>query len=143
MSKWHFLWNTWWWCSPKRQVPIFLILSYQSTKQWHYTLPWFLIGQLVTRRVKLLSTYVEGNTTCSDPNNGSGYRCNCKKGYCGGPYLKNGCQGIQFTYKNFFKNNNKFLDQFLKYYVAYFSDTKEKLYIFFHNYLTWYVVICI
>ena len=36
----------------------------------------------------------------------------------------------------FSKNNKKILDQFLKYYVAYFSDTKEKLYIFFHNYLT-------
>ena len=39
-----------------------------------------------------------GNTTCSDPKNGSGYRCNCKKGYRGDPYLKDRCQGIHFTH---------------------------------------------
>ena len=65
---------------------------------------WFLIGQLETRRVKLLknkSNYICGaNTTCIDlnPINGPRYHCKCKKGYLGNPYLKDGCRGIQFTY---------------------------------------------
>lgn len=36
----------------------------------------------------------QGNSTCYDPENGSGYRCKCLDGYQGNPYLPNGCQGI-------------------------------------------------
>ncbi|KAF7849696.1 hypothetical protein BT93_L0380 [Corymbia citriodora subsp. variegata] len=34
------------------------------------------------------------NTICTNAENGSGYKCNCKKGYRGNPYLVNGCQDI-------------------------------------------------
>ena len=35
-----------------------------------------------------------GNSTCYNSDDGSGYRCKCKDGYHGNPYLPHGCQGI-------------------------------------------------
>ncbi|KAJ7965468.1 Wall-associated receptor kinase [Quillaja saponaria] len=34
------------------------------------------------------------NTKCSNSTNGSGYRCECKEGFKGNPYLPRGCQGL-------------------------------------------------
>ena len=40
-----------------------------------------------------------GNSTCIDLNSTlSGYHCQCRDGYRGNPYLKDGCQGIQYIY---------------------------------------------
>ncbi|KAB1212375.1 Wall-associated receptor kinase 3 [Morella rubra] len=35
-----------------------------------------------------------GNNTCCDPDNGYGYRCQCKPGYDVNPYISYGCQDI-------------------------------------------------
>ncbi|KAG2665843.1 hypothetical protein I3760_15G026500 [Carya illinoinensis] len=35
-----------------------------------------------------------GNSTCDDPENGYGYRCQCRKGYEGNPYLPLGCKDV-------------------------------------------------
>ncbi|KAG6626154.1 hypothetical protein CIPAW_15G028200 [Carya illinoinensis] len=35
-----------------------------------------------------------GKNTCYNPENGYGYRCSCKKGYDGNPYLRQGCKDV-------------------------------------------------
>ncbi|XP_021284960.1 wall-associated receptor kinase 2-like [Herrania umbratica] len=43
---------------------------------------------------KIMRYACQGNSTCYDVDNGSGYRCKCLEGYQGNPYLPNGCQDI-------------------------------------------------
>jgi hypothetical protein len=38
------------------------------------------------------------NSECFDPQNRKGYRCRCKQGYKGNPYLNKGCQGMYYIY---------------------------------------------
>ena len=39
----------------------------------------------------------KGNSECTDYPTVSGYRCNCKSGYRGNPYLSHGCQGLYYS----------------------------------------------
>ena len=76
--------------------------DYLDSLQRNENLPMVLdwaIGKETCEIAQNKANYICGwNTTCDDPNNGSGYRCNCINGYSGNPYLKDGCQGIQFTF---------------------------------------------
>ncbi|KAF2296657.1 hypothetical protein GH714_000928 [Hevea brasiliensis] len=47
-----------------------------------------------TIRNNMMYNACQGNSTCQDPENGSGYLCKCLDGYQGNPYLPNGCQDI-------------------------------------------------
>ncbi|CAN6583315.1 unnamed protein product [Malus baccata var. baccata] len=47
----------------------------------------------VVEKKQVMNYACQGNTTCDDVENEFGYRCKCKDGYQGNPYL-NGCQDI-------------------------------------------------
>nr|XP_023893551.1 putative wall-associated receptor kinase-like 16 [Quercus suber] len=72
--------------------------AYLTTLRNYKTLPVVLDWTIGSEKCDLAqnkSNYIcGGNSTCVDPKYGSGYRCECKKGYRGNPYLDHGCQDI-------------------------------------------------
>ncbi|KAF3948892.1 hypothetical protein CMV_025160 [Castanea mollissima] len=53
------------------------------------------IGNETCNDVENKSNYIcGGNSSCQNSEDGSGYRCKCKDGYDGNPYLSHGCQDI-------------------------------------------------
>ena len=75
--------------------------AYLTSLQNNRTLPMVLdwaIGNETCEVALNKGNYICGaNSNCSNHTNGSGYHCNCKEGYEGNPYLKDGCQGIFFN----------------------------------------------
>ncbi|KAF8024955.1 hypothetical protein BT93_F1952 [Corymbia citriodora subsp. variegata] len=58
-------------------------------------LDWAIGNQTCKDAKKNNTSYMcTNNTICTDANNGFGYKCSCKVGYRGNPYLTNGCQDI-------------------------------------------------
>ena len=70
--------------------------SLQDKEKMPMVLDW-VIGTGTCEDVQNKSSYAcGGNSTCIHSNTISGYRCKCKDGYDGNPYLPHGCQGINF-----------------------------------------------
>ncbi|KAB2030693.1 hypothetical protein ES319_D05G251100v1 [Gossypium barbadense] len=67
----------------------------QNVTMMPMVLDWF-IGNETCETIKTKSSddVCQGDSTCYNVDNGSGYRCKCLDGYQGDPYLPNGCQDI-------------------------------------------------
>ncbi|GMI82954.1 wall-associated kinase 2 [Hibiscus trionum] len=58
-------------------------------------LDWFIGNETCeTVKAKGMRDACQGDSTCYNVDNGSGYRCKCLDGYEGNPYLPNGCRDI-------------------------------------------------
>ncbi|KAM1134084.1 hypothetical protein ACFX19_043962 [Malus domestica] len=70
--------------------------DYLKNKQLLVVLDWSVGTETcsnVVEKIQVMNYTCQGNTMCYDVENGYGYRCKCKDGYQGNPYL-NDCYGI-------------------------------------------------
>ena len=95
--------------------------GYLASLRNNRTLPMVLnwtIGNKTCKVARNKANYTCGEKTkCYDLNKGSGYRCKCKDGYEGNPYLKHGCQGIYSIYLQMFGFGCMFLHMIIVLYI--------------------------
>ncbi|KAC0293742.1 hypothetical protein FH972_027092 [Carpinus fangiana] len=74
--------------------------DYLSTLQDEETLPMVLDWAIGNETCENSNSVCGRNSICNDPENIYGYRCTCKSGYEGNPYLLDGCQDIDECSRN-------------------------------------------
>ncbi|PIN19038.1 hypothetical protein CDL12_08281 [Handroanthus impetiginosus] len=72
------------------------LTNLRDVKEFPMVVDWGIENKSCLEAQKNTSSYAckSSNSECSDPSNGVDYRCFCKKGYKGNPYLPHGCQDI-------------------------------------------------
>ncbi|XP_077231890.1 uncharacterized protein LOC143864967 [Tasmannia lanceolata] len=80
-------------------IPLLSLQDFSPTKKETFprVLDWVVGNETCQQAWRNSSTYAcrdQLNSSCTDSTNGPGYRCNCKSGYGGNPYLTNGCKDI-------------------------------------------------